>query len=169
MIALHRVALLGGLLMAPAWAPVSFAQATQPMPMGQGMMGMMGGDCPMMGMMGQGMMDQGMAGQGNMAAMMKGRLAFKKAELGITEAQSAAWNGYVEAVEGRMAKMQGMREAMMSTMQTGTPVQRMDARMSAMQAMLESMQALKPATEALYAVLADEQKAKADQLLGSGC
>ena len=35
--------------------------------------------------------------------------------------------------------------------------------------MLDSLKALKPSTQALYAVLSDEQKKKADQLLGGGC
>jgi hypothetical protein len=37
-----------------------------------------------------------------------------------------------------------------------------------MESMVESLEALKPATEALYAVLSDEQRKEADQLLG-GC
>ena len=38
-----------------------------------------------------------------------------------------------------------------------------------MESMVESLKALKPSTEAVYAVLTDEQKKKADQLLGGGC
>jgi hypothetical protein len=38
-----------------------------------------------------------------------------------------------------------------------------------MQGMLDSMKAIKPATEALYKVLTDEQKKKADLLLATGC
>jgi len=34
--------------------------------------------------------------------------------------------------------------------------------------MVDSLKALKPATEALYGVLTDEQKKKADELLGGG-
>ena len=45
----------------------------------------------------------------------------------------------------------------------------MDARIQATQAKLDSLKALKPATEALYKVLTDEQKKKADQLLGGAC
>lgn len=46
---------------------------------------------------------------------------------------------------------------------------RLDAHIQAMQGMLDSMKAMKPATEALYKVLADDQKKKADLLLGNGC
>ena len=35
--------------------------------------------------------------------------------------------------------------------------------------MVDSLKALKPATEALYAALSEEQKKKADKLLGDGC
>ena len=58
---------------------------------------------------------------------------------------------------------------MMQAMQTGSAMARMDAHIKAMESMVESLKALKPATEALYAVLTDEQKKKSDQLLGGGC
>jgi hypothetical protein len=45
----------------------------------------------------------------------------------------------------------------------------MDAHAAAMQSMMDSMKSLKPATEALYKVLGDDQKKKADMLLGMGC
>jgi hypothetical protein len=144
--------------------------------MGQGMGSMMGpgagammGGCPMMGgtrgsLMGgmQGMM----MGSG---PMMEGGLAYQKAELGITEDQTAAWNNYVAAIKARGTAMQGMHADMMQAMQTGSAMARMDAHIKSMEAMVGSLKALKPATEALYAVLTDEQKKKADQLLGGGC
>ena len=172
-------------------------QSGQQMPMmGQGMgmggqnmmgMGMMGG-CPtmggnmgmmgpgMQGMMGPGMMGQGMMGQGmgpgmmmGMGPMMEGRLAYLKAELGISDAQAAAWDGYVSAVKARGDAMQSMHATMMKAMQGGTAIDRMNAHTTAMQSMMDSMNALKPATEALYKVLNDDQKKKADVLLGMGC
>ena len=164
--------------------------------MGQGMggqqmmgMGMMGG-CPMMGgnmgmgmmgpgmqgMMGEGMMGQGMMGQGmgpgmmmGKGPMMEGRLAYLKADLGITDAQAAAWDGYASAVKARGDAMQSMHATMMHAMQGGTAMDRMNAHTTAMQSMMDSMNALKPATEALYKVLNDDQKKKADVLLGMGC
>ena len=149
--------------------------------MGPGMMnqGMMGpGTCSMMGGMGPGMMMgwgmQGMMNPAMMGMMMggpavQGRLAYMKAELGITDAQTAAWDGYVSAVNARVTIMQGMHADMMQAMQTGSAIARMDAHIKAMQSMIDSMQALKPATNALYAVLTDEQKQKADLLLVTGC
>jgi hypothetical protein len=133
-------------------------------------MGMMGPG--MMGWGMQGMMGQGMMGPGMMMGygpMMEGRLAYIKAELGITDAQTEAWNGYVSAVKARATTMQGMHTTMMQTMQSGSAVERMEAHTQAMQSMVESMKALKPATETLYKILSDEQKKKADLLLGAGC
>ena len=131
--------------------------------MGQGMSGMMGG-CPMMGQgmqgMGHGMMHSG--------PMMEGRLAYIKADLEITEAQAAVWAAYADAVRARHAGMEGMHADMMKAKEGGSALERMDAHIKTMESMVESLKALKPATEALYAVLTDEQKKKADQLLG-GC
>ena len=154
--------------------------------MGQGGMmgrgGMMGQDmggqdmsgCPMMGdMMGFGRrgMKQGM-GHGAMmhsVPMMEGRLAYIKADLEITDAQMAAWDAYADAVRARHATMEGMRAEMMKAKESGSALERMDARIKTMESKLESLKALKPVTEGLYAVLSDEQKKKADQLLGGGC
>jgi hypothetical protein len=38
-----------------------------------------------------------------------------------------------------------------------------------MESMVESLKALRPATETLYGALSDDQKKKADLLLGMGC
>ncbi|MGF7161528.1 hypothetical protein FHS85_003169 [Rhodoligotrophos appendicifer] len=146
----------------------------------QGMMGMMGGGCPTVGMMGHGRMGQGGWGGGSwfggmrgrqpkMGAMVEGRLAYLKGELNITAEQLAAWDAYAAAVTERVKLMQGMHQGMAKTMQTGTAIERMDARISGMEAMLESMKAMKPATERLYAGLTDEQKVIADDLIGGDC
>lgn len=141
--------------------------------------GMMGGGCMMMGMMGpgmrQGMMGRGMMGRGmmggpdRMGAMVEGRLAYLKGALGITEAQTEAWNGYAEAVKARVEVMQSMRQSMWETMREGGALQRMDARIAAMEAMVEAMKAVKPATDQLYQALTDEQKKAADELIGMDC
>jgi hypothetical protein len=143
--------------------------------MGQG--GMMGQDgknggpdmmgCPMMG---KGMMG-GMMGKGMMHSrpMMEARLAYIKADLDITEEQMEAWDAYAEAVRGRHATMEGMHADMMKAKEDGGAVERLDARIKAMEDMVESLKALKPATEGLYAVLTDEQKEKANKLLGGRC
>ena len=130
--------------------------------------------CPMMGdMMGFGRrgMKQGM-GHGAMmhsVPMMEGRLAYIKADLEIADAQMAAWDAYANAVRARHATMEGMRAEMMKAKESGSALQRLDARIKAMESKLDSLKALKPVTEGLYAGLSDEQKKKADQLLGGGC
>jgi hypothetical protein len=140
-----------------------------------GMMGMMGGGCPTMGMMSRGGWGEGRQGRGmmrrqpRMGAMVDGRLAYLKGELDITDAQTAPWEGYASAVKARVDLMKGMHETMTEIMQKGTATDRMDARIAGMGAMLESLKAMKPATEALYAVLSDEQKKVADELIGTDC
>ncbi|WP_442579252.1 Spy/CpxP family protein refolding chaperone [Mesorhizobium sp. ASY16-5R] len=142
--------------------------------------GMMGGGCPTMGMMGYGMMGRGgwsddgfgrgmMRGQPRMGAMVDGRLAYLKVELGITDAQTNAWDVYAAAVRARVDLMQDMHSKMFETMQNGSAVERMDARIAGMEKMLDTLKALKPATEELYAVLTGEQKKVADDLIGADC
>jgi hypothetical protein len=138
---------------------------------GMGMMGMMGGGCATMGMMGHSGWGRGMmmGRQRNMGAMVEGRLAYLKSELAITAGQTAAWDAYASAVKARVDAMKDMHQSMMSAMSEGTAVQRMDARISGMEAMLAAMKELKPATEALYAALTDDQKKIADDLIGTDC
>jgi hypothetical protein len=131
-------------------------------PGGQGMM-----DCPMTG---KSMMNKGMGkGMMNSRPMMEAHLAYIKADLEITDAQEDAWNGYADAVRAGFTAMESPREAMIKAMKGGNAVERMDARIKATETRLENLRILKPATEALYDVLTDDQKEKADKLLGSGC
>jgi hypothetical protein len=127
--------------------------------------------CPPMGHMMCGKRGM-MKGHGMMppsVPMMEGRLAYIKADLEITEAQMPAWNAYADAVRARRAKRQEMHAEMMKARESGDALQRMDARIKGLETMLDSMKASKPATEALYAALTDEQKKKADQLLAGRC
>jgi hypothetical protein len=125
-----------------------------------------------MGHMGMGMMGmQGMMGPGMMmefGPMMEGRLAYIKAELGVTEAQTAAWDDYASAVKARGATMQDMQTAMVQAMRTGSALDRLDAHTKTMESMVESLKTLRPVTETLYKALSADQKKKADLLLGKG-
>jgi PBP1b-binding outer membrane lipoprotein LpoB len=118
--------------------------------------------------MGMGMMRPGMMMQGT-PEMVDARLAELKAELAITDEQADAWTAYAAAVKNRANSMQGMHANMMQTMQTGTAVDRLDAHIAHMRVMMDALTALKPATEGLYKVLTDEQRKKADSLIGTGC
>jgi hypothetical protein len=144
---------------------------------GPGQGGMMGkANCPRMGggMMGAGMMGgmmgKGMMGKGMMHSrpMMEAHLAYIKADLEITDSQMDAWNAYADAVRARHAAMEGVHADMMKA-KSGTAVDRLDARIKATETKLESLKAMKPATEGLYNALTDDQKKKADTLLGGGC
>ncbi len=167
----------------PSNAPQTAAPA-QGMPQG-GMMGMMQGGGMMGGMMGGSMMggmQGGMQGGGMMgmrncpmfsggaAAHAEGRIAFLKAELGITDQQKGVWDAYAAAVKKNLEGMQAMRETMMKVMQAKSPVERVDARIAGMESRLGALKEMKPALTALYAALSDDQKKKADELLtGMGC
>jgi hypothetical protein len=138
--------------------------------MGPGMMGHGMGYGMGPGMMGPGMgygMGPGMMGMGGMAGPhLEGRLAYLRAELGITDAQRSAWDAYAAAVKKTMEGMQGMHQSMMQAMASGTPVERVAARVSAMESRIASLKELQPALASLYGTLTAEQKQKADQLLG---
>jgi hypothetical protein len=124
------------------------------------MMAMMGGNCPMMGMM----------GGTDASAFTEGRIAFLKAELGVTDAQKSAWEAYAAVLKKNLEGMQATRQTMMKVMQSKSPVERVDARISMMEGRLSTLKEIKPALATFYNALSDDQKKKADQLLvGMGC
>jgi LTXXQ motif family protein len=145
------------------------APTTQGMPMGSmpgasGSIPMMGGPqmggMPMMGMM-QVMMGQGMAGH------VEGRIAFLKTELKITDAQMPLWNAVADAMRVNAKEMAGMMPMMQSMMQqqSSTLPEKLATREKTITAHLEAFRKFKTAVEPLYAILNDEQKKTADQLL----
>ncbi|MDO8837515.1 MAG: Spy/CpxP family protein refolding chaperone [Parvibaculum sp.] len=172
-VALFGIALMGG----PAAAQMADkgGQGQGPgMMMGQG--GMMGGSGwgtgmtgPGMGMMGGGcgMMMGGWSGDGDIETYADGRVAFLKAELGITDDQQAVWNDYADALQSNAGVMVSMHRRMReaSGQQDATPSGRLDFHIEMMKSRLAALEALKPATEALYGTLSAEQKLKADRLL----
>jgi len=119
--------------------------------------------CKMM----EGQMGGMMKDPAQMAAMREARTAKLKTELGITKAQMGVWNAYAEALKAQPAKKIGM--GMMGAKTKGTALEKMDARIKRTEAKLAGMKAMKPATEALYNALSDDQKKKADKLLGKRC
>lgn len=129
-------------------------------------MGMMDGGMGMMRMMAECPMMMGR----DMANHARGRIAFLKAELGITDAQKAVWDAYAAALTKNLEGMQATRTAMMKAMEAKSPVERLDTHLAAMEGRVAALKEVKPALGALYAALSDEQKNKADQLLtGMGC
>lgn len=148
---------------APAAPNLSPGGARGAMPMTD-MGNMMGGDMGrMLSMM------RMMHGGGGMGMMpfdhIEGRIAFYKAEFGITDAQLPQWNAFADALRGNA---KGMRTAMTAMMQAGVPntvPARMDAMVQMMSAHLDAMKATAAAMKPLYAVLSDDQKKTADELM----
>lgn len=142
------------------------------------------------GMMGAGMMGPGMMGgmMGMMARYPDGYLAFLKTEIGITAKQEKAWGAFAKALKSQAGAMgshwaakhgamMGRRGMMGQGMmgygggQTVPLPDRLEQRIQAEQAQIESLKALRDAAKPFYQALSDQQKAKADQLLGcmGGC
>ena len=130
---------------------------------GGGMAG--SGGMPMMGMMGMMMGQDGMGGMSMMAGHVEGRLAFLKTELKITDAQLPLWNAVAAAIRANGKSVSEMSGPMMGSMHTGTLPEKLAAREKMMTAHLEALRKFKAAVDPLYAVLSDEQKKTADELL----
>lgn len=96
----------------------------------------------------------------------EGRLAFLKAELNITDAQSAAWTKLADAirasVKSRRERMRGMwaREESAKSL-----IERLETHEQFMVARLEEIKQIKAAWGELYQVLSDNQKKEADNLV----
>jgi len=139
--------------------------APQNMPEGA-MMGS-GSGMPMMG--GPGRM--GMMGMMGMADHVEGRIAFLKVELKITEAQLPQWNAFADALRENARRMSGMPAMMMQggmMRADGASVSapdRFDRMEKMMTTMLETIKTTRTALAPLYAVLTEEQKKVADQLI----
>ena len=140
--------------------------------MGQGGMGM--GQGGMMGMMGQGgTMGAGPSGATGMSghhSMMidrvEGRIAFLRAELKITDAQTTTWGQFADALRANAKKLGQLRE---SAMQSGTaPVSLtdgLDRQERWLTARLDGVRAIKTTFKSLYDMLSEEQKKTANELV----
>jgi hypothetical protein len=121
---------------------------------------MIGRSCPVTRMM------TGM----NTPAFGEGRIAFLKAELGVTEAQTAVWNAYAEALKRNFENMKSMRQTLAASLEGRTPVDRLDAHVAAMESRLEALKKLKPSLKTFYETLSPEQRRTANTILtGMAC
>jgi hypothetical protein len=142
---------------------------------GGGMMGMMAGNMPMtnmmqmMGMMGQSDAETGCAGMSGMATIdhVEGRIAFLRTELKITDAQSAGWNAFADALRTNAKSLGEVRASMMPQAGAAQPglVDRLALQEKWLTARLEGTRALKSALTNLVGTFSDEQKKTADELL----
>ncbi|MFG1249436.1 Spy/CpxP family protein refolding chaperone [Xanthobacter autotrophicus] len=107
---------------------------------------------------------------GPLPTFIEGRVAFLKAELGITDAQAKVWDVYVAAMKNNFISMQGLRQAMRASFDADTPVERLESRIAVMEARAAALKDMKQPLSDLYAALSDSQKKKANDLLtGMGC
>jgi hypothetical protein len=147
----------------------------------QGMMGQ-SGMMPMMEMMGQQGAESGsmpmscpMMGKamGLMSAMgmpfehIKGRIAFLKAELGITDAQAGPWGAFADALRQNAEVHRTMHERMMQGDRTASLTERLDQQEKTLTARLEAAKKLNAAAAPLIATLSEEQRKTVDDLLGN--
>lgn len=151
-----RVAYGPGMMYGPGYGPGMMGPGYGPGNYGPGMMGA----CPMMGM----------TTGGQVSTFAEGRIAFLKAELGITDAQKVVWEAYAETIKRNLQGMQGMWQTMKAVFEAKTPADRLDAQIAAMDARLVALKEIKPTLTKLYAALSADQKKKADEVLtGVGC
>jgi hypothetical protein len=136
-----------GQAMGPAQRPAMGPQGDQMM-----MMMMMGGD-------GSGMMPM------MQPRHVEGRIAFLKTELKITDAQQQQWSAFADTLRENAKAMTTMHGQMMSNGMTTSAPQLAERHVQMMSLCLEGMKATAAAETALYAVLSDEQKKTADELL----
>jgi hypothetical protein len=162
---------------APADDPHHPAAAGAPQatpPTGQaaasGQPGMMG-NMPMMNMMGMTpMMGGSPAGMATIDRV-EGRIAFLRTELKITDAQASSWNAFADALRTNAKRLGEVRTSMSSHMGTAQQqppalTERLNLQEQWLIARLEGTRAIKSAFTKMYAVLSDEQKKTASELLG---
>ncbi len=128
-----------------------------------GQPGMMMGMDRMRSMMG-GMMGQ-QGGMGLPFEHIEGRIAFLKTEIKITEAQTPQWNAFTDALRANAKAHQAMHEQMTKDGMPSSWPERLAVQQKALSARLDSLKSLEAAAKPLYAVLTDQQKKLADQLL----
>ncbi len=142
------------------------------------------GGTPMAGMMGDGekagsmggmesMMERMrpmMAGRGEMGMPfehIEGRIAYLRAELKITDAQTVPWNAFAEAMRANAAAMKGMHGQMTGDGMAATLPDRLAARQKMMSAHIGRLNRMETAAKPLYAALSAEQRKLLDQLTAS--
>lgn len=140
-------------------APANQNQQGMMMDMMAGMMKMMGGGDAQMNM-------SGMGGMG-MTEHTAGRIAFLRAELQITDAQSKAWDAFADAMQKIGSQMKAANMPMMDEASAPQLLARLDSQERMLTARLEGVRAMKAAFAPLYDALSAEQRKTADDLLAN--
>jgi hypothetical protein len=163
MISRAKIPLLAGAILM-SLAPVSAsAQGGPGMYGGPGMMGRYGGGP---GEWGGGGWRMWGFGPDRMLDRVDGRLAFLKAELKITDAQSAAWGKLAEAIKVSAKSMSDRMKAVFSADEKAkTLPDRLEVQVQFMTARLDEIKQVNAAFKQLYSQLSDAQKKEADTLV----
>jgi len=112
------------------------------------------------------MMGPDMAGMGTIDRV-EGRIAFLRAELKITDAQTSAWNTFADSLRANAQKLSALRPAMMP--QPGSAAQTIPDRLEVQErwltARVEGTRAIKAAFTPLFSTFSEDQKKAANELL----
>jgi hypothetical protein len=125
----------------------------------------------MMGRMmrGEGMVDMAppMGPHAGIAGLrhIEGQIAFYKAELHITDAQTAQWNAFADALRASAKPLETAYAAMMPGGGLPPVAEQLAKRRQLLAAELDSLQSIEPAARTLYDALSPEQKKLADAML----
>lgn len=136
--------------------PDADAQGGRPGVMGTGMGRMMEMMRPMMAERG---------GMGMTFEHVEGRIAYLKAELKITDAQSAPWDAFADTMRADATAMKAMHDGMMKGGMPTTMPDRMAAQHKMMSARIGIMERSEANTKALYAALSEDQRKAFDQMM----
>jgi hypothetical protein len=121
------------------------------------------------GTMGPGTMGMGRGSMGMGAGMVdrvEGRIAFLRAELKITDQQTAPFNEFADALRAGAKRHNEMRQHMM-TAPTTSMAARLEEHERLLNARLESTRAVRGALGRLQAVLSEEQRRTLDELVAT--
>jgi hypothetical protein len=112
----------------------------------------------MMGMDGMDMM-AGMQGRMSGIEHVEGHIAFLRAELKISDAQAKLWDEFAAALRANAKQLNELRaELAKAPAAAASPVEQLARREKALAARLEIARRTRPALEALYAALTEDQK-----------
>ncbi len=138
-------------------------QAGMPMPgAGGSAASPMGGE---MGRMMEMMRPMMAGGMGMPFEHVEGRIAYMKAELKITDAQSAPWTAFADTMRADASAMKTMHERMGKAPMPTTMPDRMAARRKMMSERMAMMDRSEASMKALYAALSTGQRTTFDQLM----
>ena len=99
-----------------------------------------------------------------------GRLAYMKTELKITDAQTAAWDELAKVIHDTAETHNALMREMKKDVRSGDffeiPLpERLTVQQTHMEARLEQIKSVKAAVDKLYALLDDDQKKTADDIV----